>query len=202
MDPLAFWLSVAGMVSTATVGGLGIYFTFRARTQPYRSLLYQKQVNLLAELLEAIDEVQYVAVSFASATDEHSINAEAKTLPGRLEALEQLQSRAALLLPADVFSLLAQYRESSAKYFQALLEGKSQPARDALTEMSATRMAALLRARELLGSDPLTEESARILRGAGGDQVAWSELVEDAKRLVDSRSSNLGESRPYVRPSP
>lgn len=171
MDPLAFWLSVAGMASTATVGGLGLYFTFRARSQPYRSLLYQKQVDLLAELLAAIDEVQYVAVSFASTTDEHSINAEAKTLPARIEALERLQSRAALLLPADAFSLLSRYRESSANYFQALIEGESQPARDALTEMSAVRMAALLRARELLGSEPLTEESARILRGAGGDQL-------------------------------
>ena len=83
-------LAVAGLAATVVSSGLGLYFTFRARTAPYRDLLYQKQTTLVTDLLETMAQVDALCGVVLTSKEE----------PGRKNAWTELQdqlSRFALL---------------------------------------------------------------------------------------------------------
>ena len=72
MDWLSFGIALAGLIATTIVSFLGFYFTHKARTLNYRDLLYQKQLDLIVELMELAQLMELDADLVAGADSEEN----------------------------------------------------------------------------------------------------------------------------------
>jgi hypothetical protein len=194
---------VVGIVATATVGGLGLYFTYRARTQPYQQTLYSRQLDLLAEVLAAVEDVHCVAVVFSSSDDEQQINREAKQLPERSDRLLALLPRVALLLPGDLYEDLYSFMHSSATFSHSCLTSPEHldDAKSALAHMASIRMRLMIRAREIAGAAGLTEQTSTLISKTPEFRVSDDELLLQEQKAVDQRARNLDKGGRYVAPA-
>jgi hypothetical protein len=196
-------ISVAGILATATVGGLGLYFTYRARTQPYQQTLYGRQLDLLAEVLAAIEDVHYTAVVFSSSDDEDQINQEAKRFPERNGRLLTLLPRVTLLLPGDFYEALYSFSQSSATFCHSCLASPRDidKAGPALVDMGLIRMRLMIRAREIAGTAPLTQQTSALISNAPEFSVSDDELIRQEQKSVDERARNLDKNERYAAPA-
>src|SRR5437660_2278032 len=194
-------ISVGGILATATMGGLGLYFTYKARTQSYQQSLYGRQLDLLAEVLAAIEDVHYTAVVFSSSDDEEQINQEAKRLSKRNSRLLALLPRVALLLPGDFYESLSSFSHSSAMFFHSCLTSPRHldEAKPALVDMGSIRMKLMIRARKIAGTAPLTEQTSRLISKAAEFSVSDDELMRQEQKSVDERTRNLDKDRHVAR---
>jgi len=163
------------LAATALTSGLGLYFTFRARTASYRELLYQKQTALVTEMLETMAQVDALCGVVLTTTEELGRKDGWKELQDQLSRTALLGARAAALLPNQVYAAFGEYHGVAVR----ILVDSGRGATDAapLDELRARSAHFMEHGRALLGVEALSAETQALVSRGTLERVAKTDLT-------------------------
>lgn len=152
-------ISIAGLISTAIVGGLGLYFAARSRSASLRQHLYQEQLALVVRLIRIIGKIRTFAPVvldragpyYESALDDLRI---------KVRQLSEAKDTAAALLPTELYVEVSQLASVVVDFL-----GDHDACRDVSwfpARLAGHSAKTALLARAYLGVDELSTESAAL----------------------------------------
>jgi hypothetical protein len=153
-----FWIALAGLAATVISSAIGFYYTHRARTASYREHLYLRQVETIELVLDRASDLYLLMGDLTG--DQPDLIAHDKVWHKAAAAfndLAALSSRATASLPSN---LLNHYNRLNALGTKLLVDlAKEYLPMSVLGEYEAALQAFANISRELLGVDPLSDES-------------------------------------------
>ena len=194
MDNTSFYLAIAGLASTIIASGIGFYYTHKARTEDYRSFLYQKQFDLIIGIMEQLQMME-LDLDLALTDEVSSGKSEYIDLFNRhyLE-LAEMQHKGSIIFPVELYGKV----NGAFKKAQDIVIKLSREniANGDLVEFRATNLEVGLIAREFMGVDKLSTQSTKIfsthkevskLDEMSSDDM--TKLVEGITRFLDDSES-------------
>ncbi|MBA7698404.1 hypothetical protein ES703_107081 [subsurface metagenome] len=155
------WLSIISLIGGFIMFGVGIYLTFKARTEPYRQTLYSKQLDGYVEIVNALIDVYKTAhgVFFAKGL---KLGKEAESelssiVMNKYSAFDHKHKKWVVVLPKEMNVLFANFRKDLEKILN--LPFKNNPGklfRDVYIEIIA-------KTRKAIGTEPLSEETLKLI---------------------------------------
>ena len=183
MTGTEFAIAIAGLVSTVVSSGLGLYFTSRARTASYRDLLYEKQLALVTDILEAAAKLDALGGMVLTTKDEPNRKKAWAELQEQLSQTNSLGARAAVLLPNQVYAAFGVYHHIAVRI---LVDSGARSATPSLLEELRARSAHLMEfCRALVGVEALSAETQALLAGDTVERVGKTDIahyLENVKR--------------------
>ena len=152
-------VSIAGLISTAIVGAIGLFFTARSRSAPLRQHLYQEQLALVIRIVRIIGKIRTFApmvVDPSGPYHERAVN----DLRVKVRQLSEAKDAAAALLPTELYGELAQLASIVTDFVGDYDERRDLSWFPATLAGHAAKTALL--ARTYLGVDELSTESASL----------------------------------------
>lgn len=130
------WIPIISLIGSFIIAGMGIYLTYKARTEPYRQTLYSKQLEGYTEIIKALNDFYMDSLSFIPAKglkgDKMRIKLRLKTKDSRTTFIDK-QQKWFVFLPMEMNRSLSNYlhifneisfnQEYEDKYPEKLLRG-------------------------------------------------------------------------------
>lgn len=183
MTGTEFAIAIAGLASTVLSSGLGLYFTSRARTASYRDLLYEKQLALVTDILDAAAKLDTMCGMVITTKDEANRKKAWAELKEQLSQTYGLGARAAVLLPNQVYAAFGTYHHVAVRI---LIDSGARTVTMSLLEELRARSAHLMEfCRALVGVEALSAETQALLAGGTLDRVGKTDIahyLENVKR--------------------
>jgi len=187
-------IAIAALVATTITSALGLYFTSRARTAPYRDLLYQKQTVLVTDMLETIALVDvFCGIALTTVADESTRQKAWTELQEQLSRLALLGARAAALLPNEVYLALGNYHHVAVRILVDSGAGSADHA--LLAEVRARSAHVVACARALLGVEALSKETLALFSGDSLERVAQTDLNHYLAVVRQAEEAERGRSQ-------
>jgi len=177
MNWLSLTIALAGLLSTIIVSIVGFYFTNRARTQNYRSYLYQKQLDLIIEI---IDLLQLLELDLDLVISSKSGDARKKYLSifnQHYLDFSEKQRITSSLFSVDLYGQITKINSFAQDLVIKINDGGEND--DDLNQLKAFDVQFAMLAREYMGVDKLSEQTAKLFTKKK-DLSSLTEL-EDAK---------------------
>ena len=172
-------VGLAGLVTTLVASALGLFFTYKARTEPYRGALYAHQVQGVSDLLEATAETQQRVQTFLAATEENAKHLAHEKMHRTIIDVMPLFGRVAGLMPKRFGPFLGNYYRCLTDLLFAV---HSHGSLDAIIRSLDVALSQLLDVlREFLRVDQLTDETLSLLKAESLKELLA--LEESANRL-------------------
>lgn len=159
---LALILGLAGLMATLITSGIGFYFTAKARTAPFRELLYSKQIELALEVVRAFGRAKLYAAILSDPDSPHHDRA-LEDLRDKVVELSRLTDSAAAILPTELYIEVQRLSSVVSDFLGACEDGTDLTPFAALFAGHGAKTALL--ARTYLGVDELSEQSAALFAG-------------------------------------
>jgi hypothetical protein len=184
MDCLSFSIALAGLLSTSIVSIVGFYFTNRARTQNYRSYLYQKQLDLIVEVVDLMQLLELdLDLVISSKSDESRADYLSIFNEHFLEFWEK-QRISATLFSIDLYEQINKINTLAQEIVIKINDGEG--SKDDLNMLKANNLQFALLAREFMGVEELTDQTIKlfsskkeITRLTSIEDSDMAKLVED-----------------------
>jgi hypothetical protein len=187
MDALSFGIALAGLISTTIASIIGIYFTHKARTHNYRDFLYQKQFELIVELMELVQlmelDAELVATSdnkeiYRTVYNEHYLE------------FRELERKGTVLLPVEIYGAVRDIFGISSTL--AIRISNSEKIEEDVKNLKVSNVKFGLVAREFMGVDALSTESIGEFGNKKNIEGAISVNTESLKEALSN--AKLSES--------
>ena len=154
---------VLGLASIG-LGALGLWLGYRARSQPFRERLYQEQIKVVIEALEAADRLHTACARITLLKDQSRIDARQAALDlGR--SFFGILAKASAILPLSVWGAFTTFAELARTFLHN--PNPTELDYDQLSEVWARLPGPI---RHFVGVEPLTEENLRAF-GASREEV-------------------------------
>ncbi len=164
-------VGVLGILATLSASALGFYYTAKARTAPLRHRLYEKQLDLIVEIMQLIGRARLLSIMAANPSDKNFDRAHtdlAKLIP----ILSKMSDTGAALLPTEIFVEVARILNALTRFSTDIDDGDiDNKFPEELTAHSA-KLGLLVRSS--LGIDELSEESLKLF----GDHRQFERLAK------------------------
>ena len=163
-------VALVSTISSATLGGLGLYFGRQSRTQAFRQALYAKQLDLLVDVANQADRVHTAClrVQLAVESEGEKKARDAAFAEGR--TFQALLPKVSVLLPTEAWKAFLEFHEEVGRYLRD--KPKRESRYSSLTERYARMVVPL---RRFAGVGPLSAENLKQF-GSSEDldvKVAW-----------------------------
>jgi hypothetical protein len=149
-------LGLAAIVCSTSVSCVGLYFVYRARSQPFRERLYEAQLALLSEIAEQVVELNSLCLQARVQTED----ARRKTFIRAAEPAKRfatLGSRAPVVLPLRICIAITAYGKALQTWIRT--QGTDTAALAAVVEACHGLFDQI---RECTGVDPMSAETLRL----------------------------------------
>ncbi len=153
-------LGLASFVTSATLGGLALYFGYRARSQPFREHLYETQLAFVLDLAVTADALHSACsrISTPGADDKERLKRRVRA--GQLaRGFFATIARAHAILPIQVGYALGAFMEAVTGVTRT--NGPHDALLPALDDAFAKLVVAI---RAFTGVDPMSDENLRMFR--------------------------------------
>lgn len=186
-DITALVLGIGGLVATGMIGALGLYFTAKARSAPLREALYARQLTVIVDLLQLIENARlYVAIGLGEDTDyrqrAHS------DLVGCMPELNRYRSLASALLPVEIFVEVSRVSDVLSAFIETLERESPDPTLQEQLAEHCMRLALL--SRQLLGIDELSEVSIKLFADKKALERLSTVTIREIREATRDRPSN------------
>jgi len=156
-------ITIAGLVTTAGSSAIGFYFAQRARTAPYREHLYFRQVETVEMVLDRASELYLLLGQLTG--DHQNIVAHDQIWHRASATFEQLSTLSSRVMACLPTSLLNRYGTLNNLGTHLLIDlAKEYRTMTVLADFEAALEGFTSASREILGVDPLSEESRALFR--------------------------------------
>jgi len=178
-------ISLAGIASTLISSSLGLYFIARARNAPLRELLFTKQVELIAKILQKQELIRALATILMNKDYPHKDEV-CKDLAKHIRDFCELEAEGMAILPADLW---AEMRRLSRDMDDLLVEFDKQNIITQSTFKSFLARAGKvgLLSRAIIGADELTEESIKLFSSMKQYDNLTSIEVSSLKAIINKK---------------
>jgi hypothetical protein len=184
-------VSIAGLLSTAIVGGIGLYFIARGRSAPLRQHLYEEQLAIVVRLVRIIGKIRTFAptvVESSGASYERAL----ADLRVKVRQLAETKDTAAAILPTELYVEISQLSSVVTDFLIDHDGGRD--VRWFPGKLAGHAAKTALLARTYLGVDELSAESARLFSPQGNlAQIASMSpdaIAESAKAHIQKQPPN------------
>jgi hypothetical protein len=155
------WLGLGGLASTVISSALGLYYTSRARTASYRDRLHARQGEIIELILDRASEL-YLLLGELTGDHEDMIAHDRiyHKAVSSFDQLSALSSRAFSSLPTALLKTYGELNNMGTALLVDLARNHGPP--EALADFVRALQRFANQSRDLLGVDPLSEESLRL----------------------------------------
>ena len=153
-------VGLAGIFGTVIASGLGLFFTAKARSSPLRELLYEKQIDLITEIIHKQSGFRIYA-TILSGKDPTFKERARNDIGDCTKDHSVLTEKAAILLPTDLWIAIKQLHNLMTEVL-AQYDEKATLDENSLLKLAGMDTKVVLISRTVLGIDELTEESLKL----------------------------------------
>jgi hypothetical protein len=152
-------VGLVGILATLTSSLIGHYFTAKARSNPFRQLLYAKQLELVTKLVHRQSRFKIFAVILIDNTS--YIEQAENDMRDCVKVYSELTEEGAVLLPVEIYVEIRELNRWMVDFLIRFDEGKELD-KDLLDEFAVIDLKIALIVRGLLGVDELSEGSISV----------------------------------------
>ena len=154
-----YWLSIISLIGGFIMTGMGIYLTFKARTEPYRQTLYSKQLDGYVELYRTINDTYLDAIDFVRAKGRETLKGKKLHLQTREKILVLYDKYFDWLgiLPEEVIELISNFAEEFKEILNTAVDS------DTETRFTSAYLVIINEMRDIMRTSLLTEETFNII---------------------------------------
>ncbi len=160
MDWLVFSIALAGLLSTIIVSIIGFYFTNRARTQNYRSYLYQKQLDLIIDIIDLMQLLELDLDLVISSKTEQDRNIYLQIFNDHFLEFSEKQRISSSLFSIDLYEQINRSNNLAQSIVITLNDEGGNI--DDLNKLKAFNVQFALLAREFMGVEKLSEQTVNL----------------------------------------
>jgi len=153
-------IGLAGIAGTALASGFGLYFTSKARNAPLRELLYQKQLDLITQIIHKQERFRIYATILFGEDPEFKARAE-EDIRICMKEYSELIEQATTLLPINLLAEIKILHNYMIKNLIAYDE-KTKIENDFFSKLVEIETKVSVISRVVLGVDKLTKESLKL----------------------------------------
>jgi hypothetical protein len=190
MDWLSFSIALAGLLSTIIVSIVGLYFTNRARTQNYRSCLYQKQLDLIVDIIDLMQLLELDLALVIYSKSDQDRNKYLSIFNEHFLKFSETQRIGSSLLSIDLYGQITKTNTLAQSIVIKINDGGGNI--DDLNKLKAFNVQFALLAREFMGVEKLSEQTVKLFtkrKEISGltnlDNNALVKIVEEANRKLN-----------------
>lgn len=194
MDWASFGIALAGLLSTSIVSAIGIYFTHKARTQNYRDLLYEKQLELVVELMEIAQLMQLEAGLVVDVDGGSQREIYRDAFNEHYLEFRKLERRGTVLLPVELYGAVKEVLESASSV--AIKISDAEETIEAVQSLITSNARLGLVARRFMGVDALSTQSRRLFPNEKDMEKVEVDVKEMAELVAKAqiKKSQLNEN--------
>lgn len=150
-------VGLSGIGATLIAGGLGIYFTAKARSSALREALFNKQLDLISRIMLKQGRFRVFATILAMEDDTYKDQAR-DDIGDCTKDFSEIQEEGAAILPTELWVEVKKLNDQMTKILVDYDEGRG-ISEDSFETLVAMMAKIGLLARAVIGADELTEES-------------------------------------------
>jgi len=180
-------IGLAGIIATLIASSLGLYFTAKARSAPFREMLYSKQIQLIIQIIHKQSRFHIFATLLVG--DDSTYKDQAREdIRICLKDYSELTEKAAAILPTDLWVEIKQLSSYMTKLVVNYDENGKLEGED-IKKLSAKGAKVGLISRAILGVDELSDESIKLFSSTDNIErlakIEAEELVNLAEEADD-----------------
>lgn len=146
-------VGVLGVLCTTLLGVVGIFLSYRAKNQPFRQVLYERQIELLLAAAVQADELHSRCIAVAYNKNPTRQGELLADLRKKGREFSSTLARVGAILPLEVWDAYVSYQESAAAF-------TANP-KDLFPHVDDRFIRLVGPTRRFLGVDPLSEENVK-----------------------------------------
>lgn len=153
-------VGLSSIVATLIAGGMGLYFTAKARSSPLREALFAKQLDLIVRIIHKQGKVRVLATILAGKDDTFKERAR-EDIGECVKEFSEMQDEAAAVLPTELW---VEVKRLSDKMTDILVcyDEKGDIEESSFRTLVALATKVALVSRAVMGVEELTEESLNL----------------------------------------
>ncbi len=159
-------IGLAGFVSTLIVGGLGIYFTAKARSSSLREALFNKQLELVTRIMHQQGRFRVFASILAGERDAYKEMARGD-IGNCIKVFSEIQEESSAILPTELWIEVKKLNDQMTNILVKYDEENGIPEDSYKIAVGMMTKIGLL-SRTIIGADELTEESLSLFSSKKG----------------------------------
>ncbi len=152
-------IGLAGILTSGVLGGLGLYFGYRARSQPFRERLYDAQLSFILEAIRSANELHSACVALAMAQEETASATARKNAAELGRAFFSTVAQASALAPLPVSDAFTTFAEAVRDYLRV-----RSPKVDSLSGVDDAWARIVVPIRHFAGVDAISNENLRLFK--------------------------------------
>jgi hypothetical protein len=177
-------IGLSGITATLIAGGLGIYFTAKARSSGLREALFSKQLDLISRIMHKQGRFRVFATILAGEDDTYKDLAR-DDIGVCTRDFSEIQEEGAAILPVELWVEVKKLNDQMATILVDYDEGRGISEDSSKTLVGMMTKIGLL-ARTVIGADELTDESLRLFTDKKNyDDLALMEIESFGKMHED-----------------
>lgn len=166
------WIALAGILVSGMISGLALWLTFRERRSSYRQMLYSKQIEGYAELLEAVHRLRKAAYDFCFTLKMNWDDEEIQEADNKLRAVRNqfktIHEKWVVFLPTKIQTRLDAFDYAIFRlpdYWSLEKDERGKPIleQEKINKIRETYIPLIEAIRESLGTDPLSHETLNLI---------------------------------------
>ncbi|HXC43139.1 MAG TPA: hypothetical protein VNY51_06430 [Candidatus Dormibacteraeota bacterium] len=181
-------IGLAGIAGTLVSSGLGFYFTAKARRNPLREALFDKQLDIISRIMHKGGRIRVFA-TILTGKDEGFRDQARNDMGECVREFSEIQEESDAILPTELWVEVKHLTDHMVKLLVRYDEdGQIEP--DDLARLLAMSAKVGLLSRAVIGVDELTDESLALFSSKKSYQSLAEIEVEHFERMSDDSQTN------------